>query len=105
LYLLRESLSPSGSIKSGGIANTGDLVLEWSNTSSFQFKVTRRSTGEAIFDTYGKVIVFEDQFLEVVTAMVPDYNIYNDQPIDLNIHTVHPAYLDTRHGMAFRRRI
>jgi len=76
LYLPRESLSLSGSIKSGGIVNTGNLVLEWSNKSSFQFKVTRKSTGEAIFDTYGKVIVFEHQFLEVVTAMVPDYNIY-----------------------------
>lgn len=47
-----------------------------SNDPSFQFRVTRTSTGEELFSTYGHVIVYEDQFLELVTAMIPDYNIY-----------------------------
>lgn len=46
-----------------------DLVFEWSNEPSFQFKVTRRGDGEELFSTYGHVLVFEDQFLELVTGM------------------------------------
>jgi alpha-glucosidase len=70
--------------------------------------------------------VFEDQFLELVTNMVPDYNIYglaasihgfrlgnnwtqtfwnaynleNDQEIDVNGHDTHPVYVETRYGDA-----
>lgn len=85
----------------------------------------RAKTGEALFDTYGHKIVFEDQFLELVTNMVPEYNIYglpeairgsfrlpnqymqtfwnqynemNDQPIDANMHSTHPVYLETRYN-------
>jgi alpha-glucosidase len=49
---------------------TSDLAFEWSNDPSFQFKVSRRSTDEILFSSYGHVIVFEDQFIEVVTNMV-----------------------------------
>lgn len=49
---------------------SSDLSLEWSNDPSFQFKVLRASTGEELFSTYGHVIVFEDQFIEMVTNMV-----------------------------------
>jgi alpha-glucosidase len=49
---------------------TSDLKLEWTNEPSFQFRVLRSKTGEELFSTYGHVIVFEDQFLEVVTNMV-----------------------------------
>lgn len=51
-------------------ANCSDLAFEWSNDPTFQFKVSRVSTGEELFSTYGHVIVFEDQFLELVTNMV-----------------------------------
>jgi alpha-glucosidase len=51
-------------------ADTSDLKYEWSNDPSFQFRVSRASTGEELFSTYGHVIVFEDQFLELVTNMV-----------------------------------
>lgn len=51
-------------------ANTSDLKFEWSNDPSFQFKISRTSTGEEVFSTYGHVIVYEDQFLELVTNMV-----------------------------------
>jgi alpha-glucosidase len=49
---------------------TSDLKLEWTNEPSFQFRVLRSRTGEELFSTYGHVIVFEDQFLELVTNMV-----------------------------------
>lgn len=51
-------------------ADSSDLKFDWSNNPSFQFKVSRRSTGEELFSTYGHVIVYEDQFLELVTNMV-----------------------------------
>lgn len=51
-------------------ANSSDLKFDWSNDPSFQFKVSRSSTGEELFSTYGHVIVYEDQFLELVTNMV-----------------------------------
>ncbi|KAJ4379014.1 hypothetical protein N0V86_005891 [Didymella sp. IMI 355093] len=100
-------------------------MFEWSNDPTFQFRVKRAKTGEAIFDTFGHKIVFEDQFLELVTNMEPEYNIYglpeairgsfrlpnqytqtfwnqynemNDQPIDANMHSTHPVYLETRYG-------
>ncbi|KAH3916689.1 alpha-glucosidase [Parastagonospora nodorum] len=125
LYILDESLSPSGSISPGCTVNNSDLTFEWTNDPTFQFKVTRAQTGEAIFDTYGQKIVFEDQFLELVTNMVPEYNIYglpeairgsfrlpnqytqtfwnqyndmNDQPIDANMHSTHPVFLETHYG-------
>jgi alpha-glucosidase len=51
-------------------ASCSDLKFEWSNDPTFQFKVLRSSTGEELFSTYGHVIVYEDQFLELVTNMV-----------------------------------
>lgn len=53
-----------------------DLTFTWTNTPNFQFQVCRTSSGEVLFSTYGTVIVFQNQFLEVITSMVPDYNIY-----------------------------
>lgn len=38
--------------------------------------MSRSSTGEELFSTYGHVLVYEDQFLELVTNMVSDYNVY-----------------------------
>ena len=47
-----------------------DLKLEWSNDPSFQLRVLRQSSGEELFSTYGHVLVFEDQYVELVTNMV-----------------------------------
>jgi alpha-glucosidase len=76
LYILDDSLSLSGSTSDGFEFNSSDLLFEWSNDPSFQFRIKRAASGEAIFDTYGHKLVFEDQFLEVVTSMVDDFNIY-----------------------------
>jgi alpha-glucosidase len=124
LYILSPTLTPVGVAEPGASKDSSDLVFSYTNDPSFQFRVSRASSGEIIFDTYGKVIVFEDQFLELVTNMVPDYNIYglaenlrgfripnvfnqtfwnaynlqNDQLLDVNAHSVHPMYLETRYG-------
>ncbi|KAK0253659.1 hypothetical protein LTS09_011237 [Friedmanniomyces endolithicus] len=124
LYILSPSFTPQPGIGYGASKASSDLTFTWTNSPSFQFKVVRASSGEIIFDTYGHKIVFEDQFLELVTNMVPQYNIYglaenlrgfripnnfsqtfwnaynleNDQELDVNRHSVHPVYLETRYG-------
>ena len=124
LYVLSEPLTPLPGVEFGSSKANSDLNFTWSNSPSFQFRVSRVSSGEILFDTYGQVIVFEDQFLELVTSMVPDYNIYglaenlhsfrlgnnytqtfwnaynldNDQELDVNGHSTHPMYLETRYS-------
>ncbi|CAK4032302.1 alpha-glucosidase [Lecanosticta acicola] len=124
LYMLSEYLTPLPSQEANASKSTSDLQFTWSNEPSFQFRISRTSSGEVIFDTYGSNIIFEDQFLELTTAMVPNYNIYglaayihsfrlgnnftqtfwnaynldNDQEIDVNGHDTHPMYLETRYG-------
>ncbi|KAI7460361.1 putative alpha-glucosidase AgdA [Hortaea werneckii] len=101
---------------------TSDLKFTWSNTPSFQFKITRTSTDEELFSTYGHVIVFEDQFIELKTNMVDDYNVYGlaenihdwrlgnnhtqtfyavdaGNTVDGNVYSMIPWYQETRyHG-------
>jgi alpha-glucosidase len=38
--------------------------------------VTRKATGEVVFNTAGSKLVYEDQFIEFVTSMPDDYNLY-----------------------------
>jgi alpha-glucosidase len=123
-YILSPHLTPQPSSAPECSKDKSDLSFEWTNDPSFQFRVSRVTSGEVIFDTYGHKLVFEDQFLELVTNMVPDYNIYglaasihgfrlgnnwtqtfwnaynldNDQEIDVNGHDTHPVYLETRYG-------
>lgn len=124
LYILSEHYTPKPCIEEGSSKDKSDLEFTWTNDPSFQFRISRVSSGEIIFDTYGHKIVFEDQFLELVTNMVPNYNIYglaasihgfrlgnnwtqtfwnaynleNDQEIDVNGHDTHPVYVETRYG-------
>lgn len=100
LYLLDPSLTPYPGVDPGFTTDKSKLNFTWSNEPSFQFRISRVSDGEVLFDTFGSKIVFEDQFLELTTAMVPDYNIYglaeslrkdpfpdhNFQPLGLRSH-------------------
>ncbi len=97
-----------------------DLEFAYSNSPSFAFTVTRKSTGDVIFDTTGSVLVYENQFIEFVTQLPSDYNLYGlgerihglrlgnnftatfwaadaGDPIDGNIYGNHPFYLDSRY--------
>jgi alpha-glucosidase len=76
LYILDSRLVPQPTVGDGFDASTSDLSFTWSNEPSFSFKVARKSNGEVLFDTTGTKLVFEDQFLELSTKMVDDYNIY-----------------------------
>lgn len=126
LYLLSDTLTPQPTAEATSSKASSDLEFVWSNDPTFQFKIVRVSSGEVLFNTYGSKIVFEDQFLELVTTMVPDYNVYglaenlrgfripnnftqtfwnnynltDDQLLDVNSHSVHPMYLETRYSNA-----
>jgi alpha-glucosidase len=97
-----------------------DLQFSWSNDPTFAFTVVRKSTGDVLFDTRGSVLVYENQFIEFVTQLPENYNLYGmgervhnlrlgnnftatffaadaGDPIDGNIYGNHPFYLDTRY--------
>ena len=97
-----------------------DLAFSWTNEPTFSFVVTRKSTGDVLFDTRGSVLVYEDQFIEFVSQLPEQYNLYGmgerihglrlgnnftatfyaadaGDPIDGNIYGNHPFYLDTRY--------
>ena len=97
-----------------------DLAFSWTNEPTFSFLVTRKSTGDVLFDTRGSVLVYEDQFIEFVSQLPEEYNLYGmgerihglrlgnnftatfyaadaGDPIDGNIYGNHPFYLDTRY--------
>lgn len=69
-YLLPTELVPAPSSDGRTTNATSDLKLEWTNDPTFQFRVLRRHNDEELFSTYGHVIVYEDQFLELATNMV-----------------------------------
>lgn len=97
-----------------------DLQFVWFNEPTFSFAVLRKSTGDVLFSTEGTVLVYENQFIEFVSALPQNYNLYgmgerlhalrlgnnltatfwaadNGNPVDYNLYGVHPFYLDTRY--------
>ena len=54
----------------------GDLDFVWSNKPTFSFKVLRISTGDVLFSTEGTKIVFENQFVEFISDLPENYNLY-----------------------------
>ncbi|KAL6705927.1 hypothetical protein ACN47E_006206 [Coniothyrium glycines] len=97
-----------------------NLKFDWGNEPSFWFTITRSSTGDVIFTTKNKHIIYEDQFVEFVNSLPEDYNLYGlgerihglrlnnnftatiyaadvGDPIDRNLYGSHPFYLETRY--------
>ncbi|PYH96809.1 extracellular alpha-glucosidase aglu [Aspergillus ellipticus CBS 707.79] len=122
-YLLSESIVPRPQASLNASVSQSDFQVSWSNEPSFNFKVIRKATGDVLFDTEGSVLVYEDQFIEFVTALPEEYNLYglgehitqlrllrdatltmwasdDGTPIDGNIYGQHPFYLDTRYFKA-----
>jgi alpha-glucosidase len=73
-YILPETLVPKPA--ADATMGVNDLVFSWSNEPSFNFKVIRKATGDTLFNTAGSVLVFENQFLEFVTSVPENYNVY-----------------------------
>lgn len=75
-YLLPEDLVPKPNLDTSTVVDENDLAFSWSNEPSFNFKVTLKTTGDTLFNTEGSVLVFENQFIEFVSALPENYNLY-----------------------------
>uniref|UniRef100_A0ACD5X5W5 Uncharacterized protein n=1 Tax=Avena sativa TaxID=4498 RepID=A0ACD5X5W5_AVESA len=100
---------------------SSDLVLTI-HTSPFRFTVSRRSTGDVLFDTSAN-LVFKDRYLEVTSALPASrsslyglgeqtkqtfrlrhndtFTLWNEDlgrsdQLDLNLYGSHPFYMDVR---------
>lgn len=64
--------------KESSISNDqSQLAFSYSNDPSFSFRVTRKDSGEVLFDTSSAgPIVFEDQYVRIGTSLPADANIY-----------------------------
>ncbi|KAH9816984.1 glycoside hydrolase family 31 protein [Teratosphaeria destructans] len=111
-------------------ANSSDLVFSYEE-SPFSFCVTRRSSGEVLFDTSAASIVFESQYLRLRTSLPSNPSLYGlgedtdpfqlnttnytrtiwnrdayEIPPGTNLYGDHPVYYDHRgakgtHGVFF----
>lgn len=125
-YILQPTIVREPQWDGSTTAEGSDLRISWSNDPTFQFKINRASNDEELFSTFGHVIVFEDQFLELVTNMVDDYNLYGlaesihdfilgtnytqtfyntdaGNPIDGNVYGTFPFYQETRYHQSQQR--
>ncbi|KAJ4297283.1 hypothetical protein N0V88_004201 [Collariella sp. IMI 366227] len=117
-FILPEVLIPRPAHNTNYQKDDSDFTVSWSNTPSFSFTVKRKATDDVLFTTEGKVLVYEDQFIEFVSALPEDYNLYGlgevmhafrlgnnltrtlfaadvADNIDANLYGSHPIYLDT----------
>jgi alpha-glucosidase len=121
-FSLPEALIPKpmidGDYKSK--AQGSDLEFIYSNDPTFSFTVRRFSTGDVLFTSKGTKLVFENQFIEFVSALPENYNLYGlgevihnlrlgnnltrtiyaadvGDPPDRNLYGSHPFYMDTRY--------
>ncbi|KAG8735702.1 hypothetical protein FRC12_017953 [Ceratobasidium sp. 428] len=56
-------------------SSSADLVFKYV-ASPFSFSVSRKKTGEVLFDTKGSTLVFEQQYLRLKTVVPQNANIY-----------------------------
>jgi hypothetical protein len=75
-FLLPDVLVPRPRPESWSEQGPSDFEVEWSNEPTFSLTVKRRETGDILFSTEGTVLVYEDQFVEFVSSLPENYNLY-----------------------------
>lgn len=75
-FILPEALVPKPVSSGNASSDTSDFVVSWTNEDSFSFTVTRKSTNDTLFTTAGSKLVYEDQFIEFVSPLPENYNLY-----------------------------
>lgn len=73
-YILPASIVAKPTLQPANVSS--DLDFSWTNKPSFGFSVTRKSTGDVLFSTMGKKLVFENQFIEFASDLPENYNLY-----------------------------
>ncbi|KAK8075651.1 alpha-glucosidase [Apiospora hydei] len=119
-FILPEELVPKPAAATEPKGADSDLIFQWSNEPTFNFNITRKSIGDVLFTTTGTQLVYADQFIEFVTRLPENYNLYGlgevihglklnnnltrtlyaadvGDNIDANIYGHHPIYYDTRY--------
>ena len=74
-YVIPDYLVPQP--RGGGPNSTAatDICFFWSNEPTFSFTIVRKSTGDVLFSSFGTKVVYEDQFIEFVSALPANYNL------------------------------
>ncbi|KAK8064553.1 alpha-glucosidase [Apiospora phragmitis] len=119
-FILPEELIPKPEAATEAQGADSDLVFQWANEPTFNFNITRKSIGDVLFTTTGTQLVYADQFIEFVSRLPENYNLYGlgevihgfrlnhnltrtlfaadvGDDIDANIYGHHPIYYDTRY--------
>lgn len=75
-FLLPEALVPKPASSGNGSSGSSDFTVSWTNDPVFSFTVKRNSTGDTLFTTQGSRLVYQDQFIEFVSPLPENYNLY-----------------------------
>lgn len=77
-FILPEAIVPKPASSNDGdtSSESSDFELSWTNDPTFSFTVKRKSGGDTLFTTEGSKIVYEDQFIEFVSPLPENYNLY-----------------------------
>lgn len=77
-FILPEVIVPKPGVSEGGDTSSdgSDFELSWTNDPTFSFTVKRKSNGDTLFTTEGSKLVYEDQFIEFVSPLPENYNLY-----------------------------
>lgn len=75
-FILPEAIVPKPASSSNTNSDSSDFTLSWTNDPTFSFTVSRKSTGDTLFTTQGSKLVYEDQFIEFISPLPKNYNLY-----------------------------